>query len=347
MKYLLEIHHGIGDVVQFTGLLESIRKYDNNAYIAVIVNKDAYKTLFLNDNRIQKFYKIDLVDMSKVELIKTVIAMRNEHFDYLFISPISNKRAVSVLALLISAKHSYGEQLKKLSQVSSRYIAVQKKKVHIVKRNDNVLLSAKIPFECCRPKLYCNSELPVDIPEKSIAICIGTSIPQKTWFIERYMKVAEYFSRKGYQIVLLGGVKEERDYKQSGFMNSNWIDLMGKVDLAGTATACKKCKLVIGGDTGVMHIAAAMGVTTLTIFSCTDPKFHCPYSENSYFYCVKLNCQYCYGQEEMHNCKEYKCINNIQTKDIISLAEKILKQDNLENIQNYYFEIEKELDFII
>ena len=82
MKYLIEIHHGIGDVVQMTGVIESIYRADLNADIALILNKNSYKSLFRYDERVKKIFKIDFKSMSKKEILKEVWKMRKYHFDY-------------------------------------------------------------------------------------------------------------------------------------------------------------------------------------------------------------------------------------------------------------------------
>ena len=60
------------------------------------------------------------------------------------------------------------------------------------------------------------------------------------------------------------------------------IDLTGKLSLIQSAKVASKCCLIVGGDTGIMHMAAAVGGTTLTLFSCTDPRLHCPYSRRKH-----------------------------------------------------------------
>ena len=48
-------------------------------------------------------------------------------------------------------------------------------------------------------------------------------------------------------------------------------DLAGKTDLAALADEIGKCSLVIGNDTGAMHLANALGVPTLVIYGPTSP----------------------------------------------------------------------------
>ena len=335
MKYLLEIHHGIGDVVQFTGIIDTIISRDNEANIAIIVNKEIYTELFNNDSRVQQFYIIDMNNL-KVTL-KNVIAMRKAHFDYFILSPISNNRASKVLAFLINAEKSFGEQLS-----NSRWLGFNKinseKNAHIVERNQkiiNKILGNKVMM---MPRLKCNSDILDNEIDKKIAICIGTSIPQKTWDLKKYLGLAYKLEMIGYKIVLLGGKKEELYYKETE-KECNYINLLGKTTLYETASVCGKCELVIGGDTGVMHIAAAMGACTLTLFTCTDPKLHAPFSEKSYYYSVKLPCQYCYEDNNEDKCKEYRCVNEINVDEVFEIVKKIL---NREDDDKYRYKYERD-----
>jgi ADP-heptose:LPS heptosyltransferase len=73
-----------------------------------------------------------------------------------------------------------------------------------------------------------------------------------------------------------------------------------------------------------MHISAAVGATTLTLFSCTDPRLHSPYSDKSYFFNAELPCQFCYEEGRKDLCHDYKCLQQIDEQLIISLMEDIL-----------------------
>lgn len=322
MKYLIEIHHGIGDVVQMTGVIESIIQYDKKAYVALILNKKEYQSLFENDRRVQQFYWIDFREMSKLQIAREVLRMRRERFDCLLLSPISNQKASRVLAFLAGAKISVGEQLKKENKRKKR---VEIQDVHIVQRNENVLRTLKPEVKKFQPKLIIDGiNISIRIPQKTIGFCIGTSIPQKTWELNNYLETAERFLLLGYHVVLLGGKKEANLLKTKSISNKI-LNLTGKLSLIESAKAVSLCDLVIGGDTGVMHIAAAVGATTLTLFSCTNPRLHSPYSEHSYYYSLRLPCQYCYERGEASSCINYECISNISIDTIFQISKSILE----------------------
>lgn len=61
-------------------------------------------------------------------------------------------------------------------------------------------------------------------------------------------------------------------------------DLAGKTDMAGLAETLVACRLVIGNDTGAMHLANALGIPTLVIYGPTSPTrtrpiFNSPYHQ--------------------------------------------------------------------
>lgn len=322
MKYLIEIHHGIGDIVQMTGVIESIVKADTNAYIALIINKDSYKSLFECDDRVKKFYRIDFKGMTKFQIIFEVLKMRKEHFDYLLVSPISNKKYSQVLAKMINAKCSVGEQLVDKG-LKNRHVEFED--VHIVKRNENIYKKLNISDMVFMPKLNVSEiTIPINIEKEAIALCIGTSITQKTWNINNYIKLAEYLIKMGKQVIILGG-KKEQDMLTTVNIPENCINMTGKLSLIQSAKVASLCNLVVGGDTGVMHIAAAVDTMTLTLFSCTSPYLHSPYSNKSYFYKIELPCQFCYENGKENECSDYKCINQIEFEKVKEIVDSILE----------------------
>lgn len=55
------------------------------------------------------------------------------------------------------------------------------------------------------------------------------------------------------------------------------IDLVGQVDLLTAAAVLRRCALFIGNDTGLMHIAAAIGTPTLGLFGPSPIEKYAPW----------------------------------------------------------------------
>jgi ADP-heptose:LPS heptosyltransferase len=59
------------------------------------------------------------------------------------------------------------------------------------------------------------------------------------------------------------------------------ICLIGKVDVLATAAAFARCEIYMGNDSGLMHLAAAMGLPTLGLFGPSHPEIYGPYGTHT------------------------------------------------------------------
>lgn len=325
MKYLIEIHHGIGDIVQMTGVVETLYKVDSAACIDIIVLNDSRKPLLKDDYRVKNIYTLDVKHQTWTYLIETIKKIRGRKYDYIFYSSISNVRDTNILALCLNAKNNVGEQFGFLSRLSSRFMTVKKDNAHIVKRNANLLLATGLTEHVFSPKLIIKETINLG-SNRVIGLCVGTSKPQKTWAVDNYIEVAKHFSGNGYNVVFIGGKAESKWIPEELFVkHPNWHNYMGKLSLTESASLVKSCNLVIGGDTGIMHIAAALNVATVAIFSCSDPSLHAPFSDKSYFLTASVPCQYCYETDRLLKCKKYICLSSISVNMVIDLATNVLE----------------------
>jgi heptosyltransferase-1 len=104
----------------------------------------------------------------------------------------------------------------------------------------------------------------------------GAGWGAKQWPAERYGEVAQALARQGLQPIINFGPGEEE------------LSKVAEAASAGTARAVsfsvgelialmRRARLFIGGDTGPMHLAAALHVPVVALFGPTDPERHGPY----------------------------------------------------------------------
>jgi ADP-heptose:LPS heptosyltransferase len=96
----------------------------------------------------------------------------------------------------------------------------------------------------------------------------GSQLPSRRWYPERFAAVADALADCGYRI-LLTGVEGERHlaHRVAGAMRAQPIDLTGKTKLGAAAALIARAALLVSNDTGVAHIAAALGTPSVRI-SC-------------------------------------------------------------------------------
>lgn len=91
-----------------------------------------------------------------------------------------------------------------------------------------------------------------------------TSTPRKCWPLENFVTLARHFKEQGMQVVF-GGGPADRDAlapaQEAGFAVSAGVPLLT------TAALMKFSALILGGDTGLLHLAVAMGKRVLMLMA--------------------------------------------------------------------------------
>jgi heptosyltransferase II len=104
----------------------------------------------------------------------------------------------------------------------------------------------------------------------TVGVQPGASFAEKTLPADRLGSVVSALVAKGHKVVMVGG-KEEASFGAllQSFVASPLVDLIGKCSLRESMGAVASLKACIGGSTGIMHIAAAVGCPSVTVFGPT------------------------------------------------------------------------------
>ena len=136
---------------------------------------------------------------------------------------------------------------------------------------------------------------------------------------ERIKIITEILIKKNNKVILFGG-KDELKYLEifgNVLDDNNILNFVGKTTITESAVLAEQCDLVIGVDTGMQHVADAVGTKTLSIFGPTNPKTHGAYSENAKFVEIEQSCKYCYGTDKYLSCSDRKCLSNININTVL------------------------------
>ncbi len=89
----------------------------------------------------------------------------------------------------------------------------------------------------------------------------------KRWPAERYGELGRKLHERGLDIVIIGGPQESAVARTIQKYVGQARDLTGRTDFARIAVLGAKAALVVGNDTGPLHLAAAAGAPTVVLFS--------------------------------------------------------------------------------
>jgi ADP-heptose:LPS heptosyltransferase len=99
------------------------------------------------------------------------------------------------------------------------------------------------------------------------AIHPGATDPRRRWAPERFARLGDRLAEEGFTVVLTADRSEESLVRTVvGAMRRPAVDLAGKLTLGGLAGLLSRAAVVVGNDTGPLHLARAVGAPSVTIY---------------------------------------------------------------------------------
>jgi heptosyltransferase-2 len=130
-------------------------------------------------------------------------------------------------------------------------------------------------------------------------------------------------------IVVIGSESErnvaEEIVSESGVSARN---LAGECSIDQLLAILRGASLIVGNDSGPVHISAAMGRPTLTIFGSTSPSWTSPKGRSVEIVRADLDCSPCFERECPHG--EPRCMLDIDPKRVFDLAYRMIGEGRLE-----------------
>lgn len=131
------------------------------------------------------------------------------------------------------------------------------------------------------------------------AFCVGAEYgPAKRWPAEHFAGLAQALAGEGYAVWLVGSAKDKeigaRIERKSG---GTAINLCGKTTLSDAINLLGSASLVVSNDSGLMHVAAALGKPMIALYGSSSPGFTPPISDNARVLSLNLSCSPCFKRE--------------------------------------------------
>jgi heptosyltransferase-1 len=160
---------------------------------------------------------------------------------------------------------------------------------HVIEQNCS-LAEAVMRAECAPPKVelphdalakqWCERELQELGQSRLVLMNPGAGWGAKRWPAERYGAVARALAAEGCRVLVNFGPGEE-DLAAAVEKASDGGARGVKCSLGELIALTRRAHLFVGGDTGPLHLAAALGIPVVAIFGPTDPARNGPYGASS------------------------------------------------------------------
>jgi len=320
----------IGDAVMAEPLITEVKKQHPDSEIHVLATPWVASVMRAIP-AVKKIISADLKHGLLQWTERKAIAheLKQEHYSHAYILPNSLKSALIPWMANIAYRIGYKGEMRwgLINQIfknpsrshrppmSSHYLA----------------LSGTIPTQIPHPQLQIDPELSKSIKNRLQALrphhqlfvlCPGAEYgPAKQWPTEHFAKLSKLLinQQANSLVVLLGSKKEallgEQIKNLSGCAESvvNWC---GETSLDEAIASISVADAVISNDSGLMHIAAALGRPQIAIFGSSDPRHTPPLSAKAKIHWLHLKCSPCFKR----SCPlgHTKCLVDITPKDILN-----------------------------
>jgi heptosyltransferase-2 len=147
--------------------------------------------------------------------------------------------------------------------------------------------------------------------------------PAKKWLPERFAAVADrLIDAAGAQTVLFGSAGDtESTTAVARSARHPLVDIAGRTTLKEAMALIARCALFLSNDSGLMHVAGAMGIPTIAIFGSTNPATTSPVGEKSVVIHHDIPCSPCLKPV----CPtDFRCMKMIDVDEVYAAAYRLM-----------------------
>jgi len=160
-----------------------------------------------------------------------------------------------------------------------------------------------------------------------LALCPGAEYGSaKRWLPERFAEVARNIAgQEKVKWILLGTKKDVDLGKQiADSLGDSCVNRIGQTTIEELIAELRECRLLLTNDTGTMHLAALLGVPTVSIFGSTEPLLTGPLGDDHIVLRHHVECSPCFLRE----CPiDFRCMKAVTVSEVTDAVRSILARE--------------------
>ena len=280
---------GIGDMIWHLPHIRAIAAHVGEPVTLIAKPRSAADQIFSAEQTIRDVFWLDRnPEVRRGEhdggagFFRVVQALRARRFDAVYLLHHSKTIALMTMLAGIPARYGYGYGIQGWFLNRPPQLPHQILKQPPFDQATAWLTAAGIQMAEAEPVLPVEASSIATVrsrlgsSETWIAIGIGSSEPYKQWGAARFAALADALATRGVgRLILVGGNAEAALAAEiCSLAHTNEITAAIAWDLSEIAALFRLSKFYIGNDTGVMNIAAAVGIRTYCLFGAVPPFHH-------------------------------------------------------------------------
>jgi heptosyltransferase-2 len=165
------------------------------------------------------------------------------------------------------------------------------------------------------------AKLGLDLQRPTAALCPGAEYgPAKRWPARHFAVLAQRLAALGYSVWLVGSPGDAPIGADiAGASGGAVKDLCGRTSLGEVIDVLASASLVVSNDSGLMHIASALGKPLVALYGSSSPAYTPPLAPGARIVKLDLPCSPCFQRE----CPlgHFKCMQELTPERVLAEIE--------------------------
>lgn len=321
MKDFLLLKPGaIGDLLHLTPVIRQLKKRYPKAGISILVSSQATKSIFVNNPYVDKIFVYEKKGLHKkfIDFLNLCREIKKEGYDIILNFQRSNLRLWFLIFYLNAKKVLVYQKDEKKHAVINHLETLRALNIDL--NLDDIALDLFLDNES---EIFAENFFKLNnmVDKKVIALNPGASHSVNRWSVTHFASLINLVENNSTLKVILIGGREDLHLAEEIIKISeskDVINLVGKINLLELGSILKRCKILVTGDTGPMHIATAVGTKVIALFGAADPKRTGPVGNGHIVIQAKdVKCVPC-RKRKCKNSHYLECMKKITPEDVFN-----------------------------